>query len=109
MYRDHRDLPVLTHSFPTRRSSDLLVGQGPRPGDAQEHEVAGMSGVHLRWLDEPLDWLAHDEAGVRGLGARLSALADDWNIDLLHLNLPSQAADLETDRDRKSTRLNSSH
>src|SRR3546814_16228223 len=23
---DHRDLPVLTHSFPTRRSSDLLVG-----------------------------------------------------------------------------------
>src|SRR3546814_20591224 len=22
-YSDHRDLPVLTHSFPTRRSSDL--------------------------------------------------------------------------------------
>src|SRR3546814_20842165 len=26
-YGDHRDLPVLTHSFPTRRSSDL-VGEG---------------------------------------------------------------------------------
>src|SRR3546814_16381680 len=25
-YGDHRDLHVLTHSFPTRRSSDLLVG-----------------------------------------------------------------------------------
>src|SRR3546814_20781454 len=23
MFGDHRDLPVLTHSFPTRRSSDL--------------------------------------------------------------------------------------
>src|SRR3546814_9440048 len=28
---DHRDLHVLTHSFPTRRSSDLL-----RPGSAQQ-------------------------------------------------------------------------
>src|SRR3546814_12749346 len=25
MYGDHRDLHVLTHSFPTRRSSDLLL------------------------------------------------------------------------------------
>src|SRR3546814_3411166 len=25
-FGDHRDLHVLTHSFPTRRSSDLLVG-----------------------------------------------------------------------------------
>src|SRR3546814_21035927 len=24
MYRDHRDLHLLTHSFPTRRSSDLI-------------------------------------------------------------------------------------
>src|SRR3546814_15948114 len=25
MYGDHRDLPLLTHSFPTRRSSDLIA------------------------------------------------------------------------------------
>src|SRR3546814_6151809 len=25
----HRDLIVLTHSFPTRRSSDLIIGEGP--------------------------------------------------------------------------------
>src|SRR3546814_2151057 len=28
-YGDHRDLHVLTHSFPTRRSSDLIVCQEP--------------------------------------------------------------------------------
>src|SRR3546814_2590357 len=27
MYGDHRDLRVLTHAFPTRRSSDLRVGR----------------------------------------------------------------------------------
>src|SRR3546814_1232122 len=32
LYGDHRDLHVLTHSFPTRRSSDLPPsGQGPHP------------------------------------------------------------------------------
>src|SRR3546814_20486376 len=28
VYGDHRDLHVLTHSFPTRRSSDLLAAPG---------------------------------------------------------------------------------
>src|SRR3546814_8246996 len=29
MYGDHRDLHVLTHSFPTRRSSDLFGADSP--------------------------------------------------------------------------------
>src|SRR3546814_8500391 len=29
MYRDPRDLHVLTHPFPTRRSSDLFAGEKP--------------------------------------------------------------------------------
>src|SRR3546814_19544250 len=31
LYGDHRDLPVLTHSFPTRRASDLLEDAGWTP------------------------------------------------------------------------------
>src|SRR3546814_20689267 len=34
MYGDHRDLHVRTHSFPTRRSSDLLVGEAVLPQGA---------------------------------------------------------------------------
>src|SRR3546814_4077041 len=47
MYRDHRDLTVLTHSFPTRRSSDLdradrrrSDGRGLRRGDRRDAEAA---------------------------------------------------------------------
>src|SRR3546814_18452119 len=31
LYVDHRDLHLLTHSFPTRRSSDLLLDQERDP------------------------------------------------------------------------------
>src|SRR3546814_10427979 len=34
MYGDHRDLHVRTHSFPTRRSSDLLFGEAVLPQGA---------------------------------------------------------------------------
>src|SRR3546814_2672213 len=37
LYGDHRDLPVLTHSFPTLRSSDLV-------GRAPERAVGGPGG-----------------------------------------------------------------
>src|SRR3546814_5789491 len=36
-YGDHRDLHVLTHSFPTRRSSDLFLG---RVDDALGDDIA---------------------------------------------------------------------
>src|SRR3546814_8080224 len=45
LYGDHRDLHVLTHSFPTRRSSDLHhrradeigIGGGQHAGQAADH------------------------------------------------------------------------
>src|SRR3546814_4222412 len=40
MYDDHRELHVLTHSFPTRRSSDLIEGGFRRNGEAARHRVA---------------------------------------------------------------------
>src|SRR3546814_20031244 len=46
-YGDHRDLHVLTHSFPTRRSSDLLAALRRR---AEEHKftlcVGRSHGIH---------------------------------------------------------------
>src|SRR3546814_20432888 len=42
-YVDHRDLHVLTHSFPTRRSSDLEIG-----GRAQSMLPAGAAARLMR-------------------------------------------------------------
>src|SRR3546814_10385854 len=38
-YGDHRDLHVLTHSFPTRRSSDLRCRDRRRPGDRRHRPL----------------------------------------------------------------------
>src|SRR3546814_1842696 len=38
---DHRDLHVLTHSFPTRRSSDLVWLLHALRGDGADREIAG--------------------------------------------------------------------
>src|SRR5690606_41286199 len=82
------------HSFPTRRSSDLRVG------DVLVH------GLHQL------------EDGLAPLGVALERLQsgdlDDRNVVARELVLAEQLADLELDQledllDRKSTRLNSSH
>jgi glycosyltransferase involved in cell wall biosynthesis len=43
----------------------------------------------------PLDWTAAGENGLAGVPQRISDLVDEHGIDLLHLNLPSQAAALD--------------
>jgi glycosyltransferase involved in cell wall biosynthesis len=69
----------------------LLVGFGPAPDAAQRAEC---SRSELVWTDEPLDWTVSDSAElVRGTNT-LASLTRDWNADILHLNLPSQAAGL---------------
>src|SRR3546814_10920810 len=44
MYCDHRDLHVLTHSFPTRRSSDLLDLDVERQGANRAGEAVFVCG-----------------------------------------------------------------
>src|SRR3546814_13575350 len=87
-YGPHRDLHVLTHSLPTRRSSDLLS-----PGSVDDHVAVG--------------------AGLRAdacpLGAgREAAAASPSQARLADLGDRGVRADLDRS-DRKSTRLNSSH
>src|SRR3546814_16452737 len=77
--RVHRYLHVLTHSFPTRLSSELGA-----PGSVAP-------------LHAPLDWLRETMAKAGNHFAELDAAAE------------SLAGELGDDPDRKSTRLNSSH
>src|SRR3546814_20347570 len=86
---DHLDLHVLTHSFPTRRSSD----PEPQLGVGRvEHGHDGPA-LHARAL------------GDATLEQRAGHLRGDLDLRCLHL---ARYADT-VGRDRKSTRLNSSH
>src|SRR3546814_7857870 len=78
----------------------VLVGLGPRPSSAQEREVADLEGVDLDWLDAPLDWMATSADELRRVPALLHAAAERHGADLLHLNLPSQAAGCPADLPR---------
>src|SRR3546814_19955799 len=90
-YGDHLDLHVLTHSFPTRRSSDLI-----------QQETGGE------------DVFLHISAVER---AGLSSLAEgqELQFNLVDRGGKVSAQDLQIVgevvqvTDRKSTRLNSSH
>jgi glycosyltransferase involved in cell wall biosynthesis len=75
----------------------LLVNIGPEPSHGQREEVAALKQTRLVVLDEPLDWMAKEPDDLAGLPVRLSRLAETEAVDLLHLNLPSQACDLRTD------------
>jgi glycosyltransferase involved in cell wall biosynthesis len=79
----------------THGVSCLLVGFGPEPDAACRAECAEREMV---WTGEPLDWMVSDGAALRAGTAKLGELATGWNADLLHLNLPSQAVGLSTDR-----------
>jgi len=69
----------------------LLVGSGPRPA-AAAFEGLGLPDTEWVWTGAPLDWMTEDEAALDCVPAVLEALARDHRCDLLHLNLPSQAA-----------------
>src|SRR3546814_17109255 len=86
LYGDHRDLHGLTHSFPTRRSSDrcaTLEREHRHDGEQQCHQ-SDWSGTSYEYPLVPLRALASAQPA------------------------PGQEAGGKRE-DRKSTRLNSSH
>jgi glycosyltransferase involved in cell wall biosynthesis len=70
----------------------LLVGFGPEPDASQRAECERWE---LLWTDEPLDWVVANGSELDEGTRKLTALARDWQADVLHLNLPSQAAGLD--------------
>src|SRR5687768_18132619 len=87
VYCNHRDL----HSYPTRRSSDLTVNLAAR----LESATRGFEGVDLV-ISPAVEALVHVRFVTEPLGA---APAKGF----------SGMLEMYTVRDRKSTRLNSSH
>jgi glycosyltransferase involved in cell wall biosynthesis len=75
----------------------VLVGQGPQPVRGQIQELKTLPGVSVEWLSETLDWLADGPTDIAAVSARLAEIAAARDVDLLHLNMPSQAAGLRTD------------
>src|SRR3546814_13707383 len=100
-YGDHRDLHVLTHSFPTRRSSDL-----PRDAEGLRRLKA------MGFSDKRLAYLALQSAnlqpGTRTATARGSGLIHEA-VKAMTGGVTEAEVRALRHKDRKSTRLNSSH
>src|SRR3546814_18701856 len=127
VYVDLRDLHVLTHSFPTRRSSDLIrtravkVDGGYRlSGSKQFITSAQIAGIAIVYA------VTDPAAGKRGIsGFIVPTDAPGYRVDKVEHKLGQNASDtcairfddvfveenlrLGAEGDRKSTRLNSSH
>ncbi|HEX2146075.1 MAG TPA: glycosyltransferase family 4 protein [Pseudorhizobium sp.] len=73
----------------------LFVCLGPEP-TVEKIEEAGRIGKLIH-VDAPLDWLADNRHELSTIPATILDIAERERVNLLHLNLPSQAADLVTE------------
>src|SRR5690606_42092318 len=95
--------PLPLHSFPTRRSSDLTGYRYIREGISDLILAGGaeaLSHAPLVWPNSGVRWFA-GFAGAKGLGAKIAAA--------LKVKPSYFKPIIGLERDRKSTRLNSSH
>ena len=72
-----------------------FAGFGPPPNAAQVAEAEQLG--KLKWFDAPLDWTTSSEEQLDVIPGLLGSLVAEQDIDLVHLNLPSQACDLRLD------------
>src|SRR3546814_14196274 len=111
LYCDHLDLPVLPHSFPTRRSSDLLV-EHPEPivliVIPQSKVDAFIQGyVGLNFIESPPRHGAPPPVDIiSGATVTLMVIGDSITRSAIAV---ARTRDIGAPPDRKSTRLNSSH
>jgi glycosyltransferase involved in cell wall biosynthesis len=82
----------LARALPRRGYRLVFAVLGPRPSAEQETEARRHG--DLVWMDQPLDWMVDEPDQLAGVGRALSELAEECGADLLHLNVPSQAAGL---------------
>src|SRR3546814_16471609 len=100
----------MTHSFPTRRSSDLFNHPQQAILDVARHlPPPGREGLGTKHLDEIVELVDAAEGRTLGLFSSkraAEAAAEETRRRLPHLTTLVQG---EAQLDRKSTRLNSSH
>lgn len=70
----------------------VLAGLGPQPSAEQSAEARAVG--PLEWGEAPLDWMAGAPDDLAGVAPWIDALATKYGVDLLHLNLPTQAVGL---------------
>ncbi|MBB4066131.1 glycosyltransferase family 4 protein [Gellertiella hungarica] len=75
-----------------RKARILFVGLGPEPAPDKVAEAEAIG--RLLWLDLPLDWMAGDAGALLPVPERIASIARSEGADIVHLNLPSQAAGL---------------
>lgn len=88
----------MARALAAREVETVLVAFGPEPSAEQRAEARETPGATLLWFDHPLDWLVGDETALDGIPAVLEGVADLYDVDLLHLNYPSQARGLSAAR-----------
>ncbi|MFC7704837.1 glycosyltransferase family 4 protein [Plastorhodobacter daqingensis] len=71
----------------------VFAGFGPEPSAAQRAEAEALGVVE--WCHAPLDWMLDDEAGLDVVPDVIARLVALHGVDLVHLNLPSQAVGLK--------------
>jgi glycosyltransferase involved in cell wall biosynthesis len=74
----------------------VFAGQGPVPTPEQRAEAEALG--PLEWGGAPLDWMAPGPEALVQVPRWLDGLADRHAVDLLHLNIPSQALGLRGGR-----------
>ncbi|MBX9462606.1 MAG: glycosyltransferase family 4 protein [Aquamicrobium sp.] len=84
----------LARALPRQSYRVVFAGLGPKPRQEQVKEAKALG--DLVWLDQPLDWMTDSPEDLAAVGPALSALSHECGADLLHLNLPSQAAGLNS-------------
>lgn len=72
----------------------VFAGLGPRPGPEKVAEAEATG--ELAWLDAPLEWMVTDPRDLAALPELLARTAETRRVDLLHLNAPAHAANLDT-------------
>lgn len=74
----------------------ILAGFGPPPSNDHIQEVP--HNCRLVWLDAPLDWMVDDPDRLAQVPGMIEEVALRERVDVLHLNLPSQAAWLRPEK-----------
>jgi glycosyltransferase involved in cell wall biosynthesis len=74
----------------------VLCCLGPAPSKEQRTEIAALGRTDLFALPLPLDWMEDDPEELDKVPPILAEIAENCAVDLLHLNLPSQACGLPT-------------
>jgi glycosyltransferase involved in cell wall biosynthesis len=82
----------LARGLAARRVETVLAVLGPAPDMAQRADAQEVPGLSLVETGLPLDWTAAGPDELRHAGARLSALATETGVHLVHLNTPALAA-----------------